>query len=130
MQTCRTCNEAKDLELYPRNHSYSNGRATKCKACQAKDAGKWRNPTRTAMWKYRLPHEQAEALVTETSCHLCGGPQRPGKTMCVDHCHTTGKVRGALCDMCNKGLGQFRDNPELMRKAANYVELHSSAKSN
>lgn len=42
----------------------------------------------------------------------------------VDHCHTKGKVRKLLCVKCNVGLGHFRDDPQLLRKAADYLELH------
>jgi hypothetical protein len=55
-------------------------------------------------------------------CKICGSdnPGR-GKYFCVDHCHKTGKVRGLLCDNCNKGLGHFKDNISFLERAMTYV---------
>lgn len=44
------------------------------------------------------------------------------KALAVDHCHTTGKIRGLLCDSCNLGLGIFKDNQELLLKAIMYLK--------
>lgn len=44
------------------------------------------------------------------------------KSLTVDHCHETGKVRGILCDICNLGLGNFKDNVELMERAIKYIK--------
>jgi hypothetical protein len=44
----------------------------------------------------------------------------------LDHDHTTGYVRAVLCEHCNKGLGHMRDNPELLRLAAAYLETQAS----
>ena len=41
---------------------------------------------------------------------------------CVDHCHTTNKIRGLLCRTCNAGLGYFKDNIETLTKVITYLE--------
>ena len=43
----------------------------------------------------------------------------------VDHCHTTGKVRGLLCNNCNVSLGGFRDSKEILEAAIKYLEESS-----
>ena len=54
-------------------------------------------------------------------CAICPTPIEPGVSTCVDHCHTTGAVRGVLCGHCNSGLGYFRDNPEYLASAISYL---------
>lgn len=54
-------------------------------------------------------------------CAICGGLERKGHALSVDHCHATGKVRGLLCGNCNRGLGLYKDNPERLIKAAEYL---------
>lgn len=55
-------------------------------------------------------------------CAICHAPLGEGKKQHIDHCHTTGKIRGVLCGACNKALGGFKDSPEVMRRAAEYIE--------
>lgn len=54
-------------------------------------------------------------------CAICGGEDE-WFNLAVDHCHDKKHVRGLLCSQCNRGLGLFRDSPDLLRKAAEYLE--------
>lgn len=57
------------------------------------------------------------------ACAICGDTT---KRLCVDHDHTTGKVRQILCNLCNVTLGSLED-ADWMRRAAAYLEAHSSS---
>jgi hypothetical protein len=60
-----------------------------------------------------------EMLVEQDSrCKICN-IETTG--LVVDHCHNSGEVRGLLCSNCNKGLGLFKDSPERMERAAQYI---------
>lgn len=48
----------------------------------------------------------------------------PPRAVCADHCHTTKTTRGILCAKCNLVLGLVKDDPERLRAAAEYLELH------
>lgn len=59
-------------------------------------------------------------------CAICKQPLTQGKHTHVDHCHQTGRVRGLLCRGCNVGLGNFQDDPALLRAAADYLDAHAA----
>ena len=59
-------------------------------------------------------------------CAICGGTDgghRNGdpKALAVDHCHTTGKVRGLLCEACNTGIGKLKEDVEILQSAIRYL---------
>lgn len=56
-------------------------------------------------------------------CKICCNPCHKGKKLAVDHCRLTGDVRGLLCSKCNRGLGHFNDDPDLLEKALKYIQL-------
>lgn len=54
-------------------------------------------------------------------CAICG--DEPGvKRLAVDEDHETGKVRGLLCELCNRGIGLLRESPFVMESAVRYLE--------
>lgn len=74
-------------------------------------------------WARRgIPVEQIDAVQqafeNATACEICGNDQK----LAVDHCHKTNNFRGILCHRCNRALGFFNDEPERLRKAADYLE--------
>ena len=80
--------------------------------------------------QYGITIDQASSMLLQQGggCAICAKPlsiEQEGKLAAdyshIDHCHTTGKVRGILCNNCNHGVGKFMDSPELLRKAANYL---------
>lgn len=69
--------------------------------------------------------EETMRAAQNNLCAICKDELPEGKHCHVDHDHTTGKVRGLLCHHCNTALGLFDENPDLMEKAAVYLETHS-----
>lgn len=90
--------------------------------------------TRYTNWRlkstYGLTIENRQELFAAQGfvCAACG-TDKPGRSTGfgwdIDHCHTTGKVRGIICLPCNVALGKVRDNPEHLQKLITYLERHS-----
>jgi len=83
------------------------------------------------MKKYGLtaPERDAMLVAQNNKCLICNTKIfviKHGHTArhaaVVDHCHSTGVVRGILCGQCNIGLGAYADDPNRMREAAKYLE--------
>lgn len=81
-----------------------------------------RHPTRIRARKYGLTEEQFHSLLKSQSglCKICKTPT--DKTLHIDHCHTTGRVRGLLCFRCNNLLGSAKDNPDILQAAIQYLK--------
>ena len=117
---CNKCNEVKPLDMF-HNRTYSpDGKRNQCKRCRSEEA-----------WKriYGLEAGEYDTLLESQKgvCAICGtdtpSPTQEDthKHLFVDHCHTSGAVRGLLCSSCNTGLGLFKDNPERLKAAIKYL---------
>lgn len=62
-------------------------------------------------------------------CEICGYEDKSKKQIfpVVDHCHTTGNVRGILCSNCNQALGKFKDSVVLLSKAIAYLNRSTNS---
>lgn len=73
--------------------------------------------------KYGITREEYFALkeAQHGCCAICGREPKT-RRLAVDHDHATGKVRGLLCAACNMGLGAYRDDIAMLRRAIAYLE--------
>jgi hypothetical protein len=74
---------------------------------------------------YNFSLEEYKVLLEKQHgcCAICHKPSSDfKKSLHVDHCHTTSKVRGLLCSNCNRGLGHFQDNVLILQNAIKYLE--------
>ena len=89
-----------------------------------------RNPDvrlRQRLKKYGIGVEEYNGMLSAQNggCAICGSTDSGDakkERLHVDHCHSTGIVRGLLCTSCNQGLGKFRDSLELLTKASEYIK--------
>lgn len=72
--------------------------------------------------EYGLSPEDYDLMVESqgNACAIC----KEVKKLHVDHDHITGEVRELLCHGCNTSLGGFKDDPELLEAAADYIRRH------
>jgi len=136
---CRLCGDDKPQSDFQIRSDTGKPR-TECRACRsASNLSRYHTKPETKQAHHRasrkhylqklygLTVEEYEAMLIERDfrCDICGLPEKQERSLAVDHCHTTGKVRGLLCLWCNTAIGKLRDDPSLIRRAAEYVERHS-----
>lgn len=78
---------------------------------------------------FGLTGAQAVAKRSVSHCEICGTDKPGGRfnNWHIDHDHDSGIVRGVLCALCNTGIGMFRDDPELLLRAVEYLRIKESA---
>ena len=125
MKQCKVCSEVKPLAEYYKGHG-------KCKKCYLEILKTKRVPGSRKEYNiqrsYGITMEDYNRMLEEQGgrCAICHGddPKSPARVnhWYVDHCHTTGKVRGLLCNACNRALGNFGDSIENLERAILYLK--------
>lgn len=128
MQRCSCC------KLHLAQSNFSSTKAPRCKTCEKNAADKYKTESplkfKTTSEKKRLKHEYGldyndyEKLVEAQHgvCKICEHEQPHGWNLAVDHDHTTGRIRGLLCNTCNRALGLFGDRPAIIDRASDYLK--------
>lgn len=140
MRVCKACGIEKSLEDFPltRGKNRPKYRKRTCWECErAQRRANYNDPetgNKTAILKHRYGITLAERdamLIVQDGCAICHTWEPGGRDWCVDHDHdccpgkrSCGKcVRGVLCFSCNVGLGAFHDSPQLMARAAEFINV-------
>ena len=125
---CPDCGQVLPFTEFGMNAASKNGRTSYCKPChnaRGKHAKELVGGERTyhLRRRYGITAEEADAMLAEQGglCAIC----KAAPAVHVDHDHAIGQVRALLCFNCNGGLGQFKDDPDVLRAAAEYVRFHT-----
>lgn len=147
-KVCTKCGEDKDLDEYWNHPTGKFGKRPRCKECVGREnedhlkirlekepsytrdrQKRWEEKgdnkrRRNLISRYGIMVEQYDELLESQNhqCAICKGVMDEGKRLAVDHCHTTGKIRGILHVRCNTAIALFKDSPEICRNAAEYLE--------
>lgn len=106
-----------------RDREYS--RSEKGRAKKRANARKHFDPAREREWylgrTYGISVKDYEELLAKQDfgCAICGTTDE--RVLHIDHDHITGEIRGLLCPACNLGVGNFRDNVDLLDRAGDYL---------
>ena len=111
-------------------HTLKYKSTQRCVECKRRDANRHYKVAEPGHWRAtRLIHKfgisvsDYEAMLAKQNngCGICGNSCSTGRKLAVDHDHVTGRVRGLLCAACNHAIGKFKDDPDLMQKAIEWV---------
>lgn len=131
MINCTKCGDFKIFDDFVKCKNQKSGLSSWCKECQYKKRTK-ETKENGLLWSlnryYGMTLEKYYELLKAQNgvCAICGKAEtrtRKGvlQRLSVDHDHTTGKIRGLLCSLCNVAIGRFEDNPDFLRKAMDYL---------
>ena len=124
---CCYCKRTLTTADFHKDRSRPDGLSHRCKSCaiewaRAHKRSKEKQFIYEMEYYYGMSVADYKAMEQEQGgkCAICG--RRPEKRLAVDHCHDTDVVRGLLCRTCNSAIGLLQDDPDVIMRAAIYVE--------
>jgi hypothetical protein len=116
LKNCTKCKKEKPLNkvYFPLHNKTKSGFDSWCRECRST----YRNEIRRGLYRSMISDTDLKEIIKNVKeCVICGSIEN----LVVDHCHIENKIRGMLCNHCNKGLGHFRDDPDLLEFARIYL---------
>lgn len=135
LRICRLCGNTAytqdDLDDFRKHKTSRYGRANVCKTCSSEESSKYdsyknwyKSKDNRLRKRYGISEDDFKQILAEQqhSCAICKTIEVGHHgTLCVDHNHETGEVRGLLCHSCNSALGLFKDNPDNLIEGFKYL---------
>jgi hypothetical protein len=126
---CKSCRNTKSKEYHSTNRESISTRKRRNweKSYRNSPEGKRKMREWVLQTKFKITLVEYSRMLDqqEGKCQICGTPPG-GKSLAVDHCHSTGAIRGLLCSKCNTGLGMFKDKQGLLKAAIEYLADHGN----
>jgi hypothetical protein len=124
MKTCSKCGKDKELTHF---YKARNRYRPECKTCSTLYSKTEKALKRKRKYKLKYYFNTTPEIYEEIykkqdgKCAIC--ETTVDGFLCVDHCHKTGNIRGLLCKLCNLGIGNLKDDTNLLTKAITYLNL-------
>jgi len=133
MKNCPKCGLEKPLSEFGKYKASKDGLNRVCKKCSTKQSieSYKRNPNTkrkyNLMKEYGITLESFESMKLDQNnkCAICQNTFKNSVDTCVDHCHSTKKVRGLLCNHCNRAIGLFKESLDSIKSALAYLQKYN-----
>ena len=134
---CTRCKQTKNLNNFTKVKLTTNlrGYDAWCKQCHAETSKLWRQNNKDTLRMIIIAKQKRRSVIRsygitptyynklvilqDGRCAIC--KCIPNRDLDIDHCHESGEIRGLLCSNCNKTLGMFKNDPELLQNAIDYL---------
>lgn len=120
---CCRCKQTLSIDKFSNSYKSADNKHGYCKKCHSEYNTKWvanrvdnRKDVELRIKRtYGINLTEYDSMYTKQNglCAICKNPEsiktgrRSINRLAIDHCHTTGKIRGLLCQRCNTGLGRL-----------------------
>jgi len=139
-KACTRCGETKPASNFGKRKLKTRWvLKSSCNKCQVEISSEWaaKNKHKITAARlartYNLSYDDYKKMVTEQDncCAICGAKANESVRgeLHVDHCHSTGIVRGLLCVLCNTVLGKVNDDPRILEKMIDYLKNSTDKRS-